>query len=560
MVRTVKKPSPAKKGSGRTASAKKKPVKSTKSTDKSAFWAKVSSDIRVADYGRKTGFLPPTLWGLFGGLATLLGFPAYGFWPGVIFGLVALVLGTAQRRIGWAMWSALVWGCVFFLPHIYWAKISVKSVAPWLALGLIQVFYVVAWAGLIAGSRRWTGSLWVRVPFFALTWAGVEQLRGCFPYTGFPWAYVAYSQVDSPLGRLAKLGGEVAVSGATMAVAVLLAAAFSLSSQQVGKRPRLIAGGVAVLIFLLPFTIPLPKAATSGKLGIAAIQGNVQSEQDFADPIMITNNHVAETEDALRNIGPQNKVDLLVWGENALSADPRQDPQNAQAVQNLQKLFKTPLLAGAVAYKDKYRYNDYLEFNTQGKAVESYTKQVPVPFGEYIPNRSFYAKLTKDVNQISVDMLPGHKPAVLSVPISRLGREVKIGTGICFEVAVDWVMRGAVKNGAEILVVPTNNTTFGYSGESDQQLQMLRFRAIEYGRSGVQVSTQGKSGIVLPDGTLVDYTQLFKPDYLYDMLPLRTGLTPAVTLAPILRWLAIAAVVAMLAMNLYVGIGRRRKS
>ena len=70
--------------------------------------------------------------------------------------------------------------------------------------------------------------------------------------------------------------------------------------------------------------------------------------------------------------------------------------------------------------------------------------------------------------------------------------------------AYDDLMRDSVRAAGDdhsLLVVQTNNATFGYTDESEQQFAISRIRAIEHGRSVVHVSTVGVSGFVAPDGT-----------------------------------------------------------
>jgi apolipoprotein N-acyltransferase len=98
---------------------------------------------------------------------------------------------------------------------------------------------------------------------------------------------------------------------------------------------------------------------------------------------------------------------------------------------------------------------------------------------------------------------------------------------ICFEVAYDGLVRDVVRAGGDLLVVQTNNATFGRSGEAVQQLAMTRLRAIEHGRATVQVSTVGVSAIVRPDGTVVEDTRLFTRDVLVARVPLLDGRTLA---------------------------------
>ena len=73
---------------------------------------------------------------------------------------------------------------------------------------------------------------------------------------------------------------------------------------------------------------------------------------------------------------------------------------------------------------------------------------------------------------------------------------------ICFEVAYDELVNSSVRAGAQLLVVQTNNATFGHSGETYQQLAMTRLRAVEHARTVVQVATSGKSAIIDPDGRI----------------------------------------------------------
>ena len=111
-------------------------------------------------------------------------------------------------------------------------------------------------------------------------------------------------------------------------------------------------------------------------------------------------------------------------------------------------------------------------------AAASYTKQHPVPFGEYIPYRSFFRRLTPAVDLVTTDMVAGADPSPIAVPIDRLGRSVPITTGICFEVAYDDLIRQSVLAGGELIVIPTNNASFGMTQESTQQLAMSQLRAI----------------------------------------------------------------------------------
>jgi apolipoprotein N-acyltransferase len=104
---------------------------------------------------------------------------------------------------------------------------------------------------------------------------------------------------------------------------------------------------------------------------------------------------------------------------------------------------------------------------------------------------------------------------------------------ICFEIAYDSLVTSSVRAGAQLLVVQTNNATFGHSAETYQQLAMSKLRAVEHARTVVQVATSGKSAIIGPDGRmLAESGPLFSADVLVRTVPLSNSTTPATRTGP----------------------------
>jgi apolipoprotein N-acyltransferase len=140
---------------------------------------------------------------------------------------------------------------------------------------------------------------------------------------------------------------------------------------------------------------------------------------------------------------------------------------------------------------------------------------------------------------------------------SRGGDPIAAGTIICFEVAIDALVRDTVDHGANVLLVQTNNATFGFTDESVQQLAISRIRAIEHSRSIVHVSTVGVSAMITPDGTAHQRSTLFSTAVLSADLPLRTQLTVADRVGPWPEIVAVGALAGMLA-SLTLSWRRRR--
>jgi apolipoprotein N-acyltransferase len=214
-------------------------------------------------------------------------------------------------------------------------------------------------------------------------------------------------------------------------------------------------------------------------------------------------------------------------GPSASDIDPRTDTDVAAVVEDAAQAVGAPILLGTQRFGPDLRYNDYVVWQPGVGVTASYTKQHPVPFGEYVPYRDVFRAITPAVDRVRTDMAAGTDVALLPVQVERLGRTVLLTTAICFEVAYGELVRDSVLAGGELIVIPTNNASFGYTQESTQQLAISRFRAVEHGRAVVQVSTVGVSGIVAPDGAVLDRTGLFTAEQMVQELPLRTSLTVA---------------------------------
>ncbi|NNG88174.1 apolipoprotein N-acyltransferase, partial [Streptomyces cacaoi] len=273
--------------------------------------------------------------------------------------------------------------------------------------------------------------------------------------------------------------------------------------------------------------VPVPTAADDS-VRIAVVQGNVQQPgMDFLGrPMKILNNHVEATLDLARRVeqGKEPKPDLVIWPENSSDLDPYKFPEAGNRIDEAVKAIGVPVLVGALVdhpTKEGYVENQGIVWDPKKGPGASYTKQHPVPFGEYVPFRDQLSKVITRLQRVPRDFWPGDHTGVLQTGPARLGDV------ICFEVAYDEIPRDTVKDGARALVVQTNNATYGNTGQPEQQLVMSKLRAIEHGRAVVTAAPSGISAVVAPDGTIEQRTEEFTQDVLTARLPLRDGLTVA---------------------------------
>jgi apolipoprotein N-acyltransferase len=416
----------------------------------------------------------------------------------------------------------LLFGLAFFVPLLSWSGVYVGAV-PWFALATLQSLYLAGLGaatavGLRAAAR---GHVAVTIPIVGALWVGQEALRDRTPYGGFPWARLAFSQADSPLGHLAALGGAPLVTFATaLAGACLAVAALQLLRGRSAASVAAVVGGL--LVGSVGLLVPLPTGGTSVR--VAGIQGDVpEAGLDFnAERRAVLDNHARVTRELAARVaeGTTPAPDLVVWPENGSDLDPFLMDDARAVIDGAVTAIGAPTLVGAVLQRPTDHLTNASIVWTPGAGPgDLYAKRHPVPFAEYLPNRDFYRRLSSKVDLVRQDFVGGTSVGTLDLGPAR------VGVAICFEVAYDDLVRDTVRDGADLLVVQTNNATFGHTDEAVQQLAMSRLRAIEHGRAVAHVSTVGVSALIEPDGTMASTSRLFEPAVLEATLPLRTQLT-----------------------------------
>ncbi|AEI12258.1 apolipoprotein N-acyltransferase [Cellulomonas gilvus ATCC 13127] len=498
---------------------------------------------------------PSRLWTLLlaavGGALTRLAFPGTDWWPLAFVGMALLFLALRRDSARWNALVGLVWGLGFFPWLITWADVAVGPV-PWIALALVCAGFVAAFGAAWTWARRGEAvrrSRGWQLVVFPLVWVATEELLAVWPFGGFPWGRLAFSQADSPLLPFVSWGGVPLLSALVCVVGVLLGQA-GVTVRRANLLGAAASGLAACLVVLAGFLVPLDSGAQDGELVVGAVQGDVPGEglDAFGERAQVLANHVQGTRALLDRVEP-GELDVVLWPENGTDIDPQVDEAAAAAIDGAARALQAPMLVGTVQYPESGgRYNTSVLWEPGQGVVATYTKQRPAPFAEYIPMRGIARHFSSAVDLVTRDMLPGDEPGYVPLESPRLGRTVGLGTVICFEVAYDGLVRSAVRAGGEVLVVQTNNASFGWSDESLQQLAMSRVRAVEHGRATVQISTVGVSAVIRPNGAVTERTELFTADQMVASLPLRTSQTWATRLGSWPAWivdaLALSSVVA----------------
>lgn len=494
----------------------------------------------------------PTPWpiallcGAAGGFCALLAFPPYDLWMLLPVSIALLGAGLMVRSVSLAMLVSLLWGLALFVPLVKWAS-TYAGAMPWIALGVFEALYIVLF-GLLARAVMVRRGLCISTAIVvSALWVGVETLRSSAPWGGLPWGANAFALADSPLLHL---GPWIGMAGLSFVVALLGQLMLFGALALLGRRRRGLTGfsgvwpfALAVAAVLATVVVPYPQNSAPvdrPSMTIAAIQGSM----DGIDPVSFTMpddvfaNHLAVTRETIEQATENGtELDLIVWPEDSTGWDPRQDPVLAMQLTSAAQDADAPILVGTqVRVGENQRLNQSVLFTPEQTTPYTYSKRHPVPFGEYIPLRDVFRKVTDKVDLVSVDMVAGEEVGVMDLGDIDQGED-RVGILICFEIAYDELVHDVVKDGAEVIVVQSNNALFGDSHEAIQQLSQAKVMAVVSGRSVVHVSTVGHSAIFSPEGRQIDFVGHWEEGAMLADVPLRTGITPAVAAGP---WIAVA--------------------
>jgi apolipoprotein N-acyltransferase len=499
--------------------------------------------------------------------------PDTGIWPLAFAGIALVLVALHGRSADAAFLVGLTFGVAFYFPHIEWAAVFLGPI-PWSALSVLMALWCGLGAVLITWAYRWLPRLWSAGPgrllllpaVVAGLWVAREGMAAVWPYGGFSWGRVAFSQSDSPLYELfAWLGvagvGFVMVFVVALAIEVVREVGSALRQQvpdaagRARVRPLalqrwLLVAAVIVGLLAVPGWTSLPGngplTGDAGTIRVGAVQGDTKA--GYFDPPENVGDNLKGQLAATVPVYAQD-VDVVVWPEGSSDLNPLAYPEAAAVFDDVVRRADAPLVAGIITARDTGEVDDngdpiYRYYNTstlwragEGQ-VDFYDKKHPVPFGEYVPDRWFWRQFAPDlIDLIGREYTPGTTDSVLDIGGEKTGgRTVLAGIAICFDIVDDELMTGMVDEGAQLVLAQTNNADFGLTDESVQQLAIARIRAFETARSVVNISTVGTSAIIFPDGSVHHRLPIYEPGVMIDDVPLSTTKTPAVVGGRQVEW------------------------
>ncbi len=449
----------------------------------------------------RTGFntLPPVTGGLLvlaGAVVSALAFPRFGpgwlILPGVALFLAGLHM--ARSRAQGLLYGAF-YGLTFFSGLIWWlSELGLIAVIP---LVIVQGAFFAAYGWWLTGYNDRPAGTWVLLAVGG--WAVMELIRYRFPVGGFEWGAIGYALSDQTWARaFAPLIGTTGLT--ILAVTAIVTIVLLLLTGE--KRRWAVWVGVGILVMAgAAWVWHLPTYDTT-TLDAVIVQGSTPCPFEHCPPderLRTFEQHLELT----RQIEP-GTADLVVWSEGSsgsFNADPIQNPEIGAAIgAEARRLGAWFLVGSDRPVSETHWVNANVVFDPDGQIVGEYQKQRPVPFGEYIPWRPVFEWIP-DLDQVPRDMIPGDGPVVFD-----LGEGVEMGSVISFEGGFSRYPRQHAKKGANLMVVATNEGSYGTTPGSDQFIGMTRMRAAELGMPVIHAAVTGKSVFIGEGGELTSAT------------------------------------------------------
>ena len=454
------------------------------------------------------------------GLCLAASVPPWGWWPLAFLGIAMWdrLLRNAKPRA--RIVRSAVFAAAWFTPSMLW---MVDLTAPGYVIAIVVFSLYVGVAGLAVPGR--SSSPWVRWLALPAAFTLAEAARCTFPFGGVPLATTAMGQASAPLGQIARVLCAVGVTFAVAVIGVALSAAWE-------RRHIVAATALAGVVALWLVAIIAPTGHDIRTINAAVVQGGGPqgTRASETDPRDVFDRHVEATSLVT------TPVDLVVWPENVVAVDSllATTRENAE-LSALAKDLNTTLVAGITEVLDSSSFaNASIVYLPDGSTGGRYDKVRRVPFGEFVPLRGLIESVAGSNTGIPVrDARAGTEPAIVRTPAGDLA------LAISWEIFFTNRGRDGVLHGGQILLNPTNGSSYWLTQVQTQQVASSQLRAIETGRWVLQAAPTGFSAIVNPSGDVLKRTSISEQVVLQQDVMLRSGDTIATVIGPMpVIWLS----------------------
>ena len=356
-----------------------------------------------------------------------------------------------------------------------------------------------------------------------LTWAGV------------PWARLAIGQTEAPeMMKTASLFGSYFLTFIIVAVNFYIAASLLLDRKKQKALCASIAMAIVSVSLLTGGILVAVDKEEKDTFKAAALQLNISSQEKWSNEL----NLVRERMEKYALDAAEKGAQLIVASESVFPIDMIEGGVSYEFLRELAQKCDATLVVGCFTEAEGGSKNSLIFIDPEGNVSETvYSKRHLVPFGEYVPMRRLIETLVPPLANLSMlgeDLIEGDETAIYD---SELGA---IGSLICFDSIYETLTLDTVRDGAEILVISTNDSWFLDSVGVRMHNAQAKLRAVESGRYIVRSANTGISSIIDPNGEVLDTKEALVEGYAITEIAARDGRTLYSYVGNLIVWLSMA--------------------
>jgi len=459
---------------------------------------------------------------LMAGAGVTLSLAPFNVWPAGILSAFILLwqlqsLSPKQAFIrGWAFGVGMLgtgasW--VYVSIHVYgYAPIPLAT------------FLTVLWCGGIAILTGISCYLYQRfiaqaplasILGFSAVWVLNEWVR-IWLFTGFPWLFLGYGHIDSPLNGWAPIGGVLLVS----LICVLTAGLIYFCTIEFENKKR-----VTYALTLLSFfwlggyglnQVDWVEEKPNSELTVGLVQANIPQAIKWER---------AQYQPTLKRYETMSAPlwadhDIVIWPEAAIPNLYSRANGFLSSVARQANETEATLITGIPIREAGSSSKTHNSVVALGNGAGQYHKQKLVPFGEYVPLENILKGLLAFFKLPMSAMSPGS-----SEQKGLTAGDITLAPFICYEVVYPDLVASWLPN-ADILLTISNDAWFGRSLGPKQHLQMAQMRSLENGRYMLRGTGSGISAIINERGQIVTQGGQFTQEVISGKAKALVGSTP----------------------------------
>ncbi|MDR1012499.1 MAG: apolipoprotein N-acyltransferase [Coxiellaceae bacterium] len=464
------------------------------------------------------------------GIILPFAFAPFGCYLLAEFSLILLLFIWSLSSTKMAFWYGGLFGISFFGYGIHWLYISIhhyggiSSLFAGLVVALLVIFLAFYYAtfGYLLNSFFPGISLIKFLLVFPISFALLEWIRGWF-FSGFPWLFLGYSHIDSPLRGWATIFG---IYGVSLVIAETAGASFCILLFR--NRKKLVISLVLLIVLLWNLGWIFSRINWTQPIGepiqVSLIQGNFSQKQKWQKDELI---NILNTYAFLTAKNFSSKI--IVWPETAIPAYPEDIQSYLKSLSLMAKRNGIAILSGIPLKEKNHSYNGIITLGVDENI--KYYKRHLVPFGEYLPFRFILSRFHRFFIIPMSDFINGSNDQPNFVV-----HNIVFAPFICYEIAYPYLVLNYIPKAGMLLTV-CDDSWFGQSIASFQHLEIARMRSLEVGRYQLFAANTGITAIINHKGEIVEKAPEFKQSVLNANVQNFVGKTPWVVFGKYLWFL-----------------------